>query len=171
MKLEVDNEVLNGAVAALEGGNQRDFEVFVDAVVDFCETQENGKVFEGWDRAVLRQLVAYHEAKNTLIVLSDDAGEIHGVFMWYNCNANDQWSFVYNWEADKPRGDAIFMAFLFADSAGAFKRLLLRFIEREPDCLSKQLLGIRQRRGQKERVSYSTKLFTRILKLKTKETI
>jgi len=164
--MEFDNPVLNSAVAALESGNQLDFVAFVDRVVDYCIENENGKVFQDWDKETLRQLVAYHQAKGTLIVLSDKEQSIQGVFMWYNCDSDDRWSFVHNWEEDKPMGDAIFMAFLFASSLNAWKQLLLKFIEREPDCLTKKLLGVRLRRGEPTRVNYTTKLFTKILKYK-----
>ena len=164
--MHVDNPVLNSAVAALESGNQLDFVVFVDRVVDYCIENENGKVFQDWDRETLRQLVAYHQAKGTLIVLSDREQEIKGVFMWYNCDSDDRWSFVHNWDEDKPNGDAIFMAFLFASHLDAWKQIVLKFIEREPDCLTKKLLGVRIRKGEPTRVNYTTKLFTRILKSK-----
>jgi hypothetical protein len=63
-------------------------------------------------------------------------------------------------------GDAIFMAFLFASNTSAWKQMLLKFIELEPDCLIKKLLGVRLRKGSPTRVKYSTKIFTKILKSK-----
>lgn len=164
--LEVNNSILNSAVAALESGKQPTFVEFVDKVVDYCVKNENGKVFPDWDAKTLRQLVAYHQAKGTLIVLADESAEISGVFMWYNCDEDDGWSFVYNWDEDKPDGDAIFMAFLFASSTSAWKQMLLKFIEREPDVLSKKLLGVRIRKGVPTKTTYTTNLFTRILKAK-----
>lgn len=164
--MEVDNPVLNSAVAALNSGAQPHFSAYVDGIVDYCIKNENGKVFEDWDRETLRQLVAYHQAKGTLIALADDETNIQGVFMWYNCNSDDQWSFVYNWNEDNRDGDAIFMAFLFASSTAAWKQTLLKFIEREPDCLTKKLLGVRHRKGNPTRVEYTTKLFSKILKAK-----
>jgi hypothetical protein len=164
--IEVDNAVLNSAVAALRSGEQPHFNAYVDSIVDYCIKNENGKVFQDWDKDTLRQLVAYHQAKGTLIVLADDETNIHGVFMWYNCNSDDHWSFVYNWNEDNPNGDAIFMAFLFASNTPAWKQMLLKFIEREPDCLTKKLLGVRHRKGNPTRVEYTTKLFSKILKSK-----
>lgn len=164
--MEVDNPVLNSAVAALNSEAQSHFNEYVNSIVDYCIENENGKVFEDWDKETLRQLVAYHQAKGTLIALANDETNIQGVFMWYNCDSDDQWSFVYNWDKDKPNGDAIFMAFLFASSTSAWKQMLLKFIEREPDCLTKKLLGVRHRKGNPTRVEYTTKLFSKILKSK-----
>lgn len=164
--MEVDNAVLNSAVATLNSGKQPHFNAYVDSIVDYCIKNENGKVFQDWDKDTLRQLVAYHQAKGTLIALADDETNIHGVFMWYNCNSDDHWSFVYNWNEDNPNGDAIFMAFLFASNTPAWKQMLLKFIEREPDCLTKKLLGVRHRKGNPTRVEYTTKLFSKILKSK-----
>jgi hypothetical protein len=164
--MEVDNPVLNSAVAALNSGNQPHFVSFVDKVVAYCKEHENGKVLDGWEDEALRSLIAYHQAKGTLVVMSDDEADIQGVFMWYNCDADDGWSFVYNWNEDAPDGDAIFMAFLYASSTSAWKQMLLKFIEREPDCLTKKLLGVRYRQGNPTRVEYTTKLFSKILKAK-----
>jgi hypothetical protein len=164
--MEVDNPVLNSAVAALNSKEQPHFTAYVDRIVDYCIENENGKVFEDWDKETLRQLVAYHQAKGTLIALADDEANIQGVFMWYNCDKDEQWSFVYNWNEDKKDGDAIFMAFLFASNTSAWKQMLLTFIEREPDCLTKKLLGVRHRQGKPTRVEYTTKLFAKILKAK-----
>ena len=166
MKVEVDNPVLNSAVAALNSEAQPHFSAYVDRIVDYCIKNENGKVFEDWDRETLRQLVAYHQAKGTLIALADDEANIQGVFMWYNCDSDYQWSFIYNWDEDKKDGDAIFMAFLFASSTSAWKQMVLKFIEREPDCLWKNLIGVRHRKGNPTRVEYTTKLFSKILKAK-----
>jgi hypothetical protein len=53
-----------------------------------------------------------------------------------------------------------------ASTTSAWKQILLKFIEREPDCLTKKLLGVRQRKGNSTRVEYTTKLFSKILKSK-----
>ena len=164
--MQIDNPVLNSAVAALNSGEQPHLVTYVDRIVDYCVENENGKVFEDWDRETLRQLVAYHQAKGTIIALSDNENNIQGVFMWYNCNEDDQWSFVYNWDEDRKDGDAIFMAFLFASNTSAWKQMLLKFIEIEPDCLIKKLIGVRHRKGSPTRVEYSTKIFAKILKSK-----
>ena len=83
--MEVDNPVLNSAVAALNSEAQPHFSAYVDKIVEYCIENENGKVFEGWGKETLRQLVAYHQAKDTLIVLADDNANIRAVGMWYNC--------------------------------------------------------------------------------------
>lgn len=166
IKMEVDNPVLESAVSALHSGNQPHFVSFVDKVVSFCKEHENGKVLENWEDESLRSLVAYHQAKGTLIVLCDDEANIQGVFMWYNCNAADGWDFVHDWKKDNPDGDAIFMAFLYGASPNVMKQIVLKFIEREPDCLTKQLLGVRYRNNAPTRVEYTKKLFSKILKAK-----
>lgn len=164
--MEVDNPVLNSAVAALHSGNQPHFVAFVDKVVSFCKEHENGKVLENWGEESLRQLVAYHQAKGTLIVLCDDEANVQAVGMWYNCDEHDDWSMIQNWSADKKDGNAVFMAFLYATSTAAFKRIILQFIEREPDILWKKLIGVRQRNGVPTRTEYTAKLFSKILKAK-----
>jgi hypothetical protein len=58
------------------------------------------------------------------------------------------------------------MAFLFASNMDAWKQMVLKFIELEPDCLIKKLIGVRHRKGSPTRVEYSTKLFSKILKSK-----
>jgi hypothetical protein len=161
-----DNELLNQAVATLNDSRNLDFINFVDKVTDYCIENENGKVFDDWNRETLRQLVAYHQFKGTLIVLSNADREVAGVFMWYNCNKDDGWSFVLNWEEDDKDGDAVFMAFLFASSQAAWKKMAINFIEKEPDCLHKQLIGSRHRKGQPTKVYYTNKILSRILKLK-----
>lgn len=163
---KTDNELLNSAVATLNDTRNLDFINFVDKVTDYCIENENGKVFDSWDRETLRQLVAYHQFKGTLIVLSNADREIAGVFMWYNCDKDDGWSFVLNWDEDNKEGDSIFMAFLFASSTSAWKKMALTFIEKEPDCLHKQLMGSRHRKGQPTKVYYTQKILSRILKTK-----
>jgi len=166
VSITTDNELLNLAVAALEDTTNLDFINFVDKVTDYCVENENGKVFDQWDRKTLRQLIAYHQVKGTLIVLNDSERNIAGVYMWYNSDKEDGWSFVYNWEEDKPRGDTIFMAFLFSSTTQALKKLVLKFIEKEPDCLHKSLVGSRHRHGEPTKISYKQNIFTKLLKLK-----
>ena len=161
-----DNELLNQAVASLNDTRNLDLINFVDKVTDYCIENENGKVFDSWNKETLRQLVAYHQFKGTLIVLSNTDREVAGVFMWYNCDKDDGWSFVLNWDEDKKEGDSIFMAFLFASSTKAWKEMLINFIKKEPDCLHKQLMGSRHRKGQPTKVYYTQKILSRILKTK-----
>ena len=161
-----DNELLNQAVAALNDTRNLDLINFVDKVTDYCIENENGKVFDSWDRETLRQLVAYHQFKGTLIVLSNTDREVAGVFMWYNCDKDADWSYVHNWVEDDKNGDAIFMAFLFASSTKAWKEMLINFIKKEPDCLHKQLIGSRHRKGRPTKVYYTQKVLSRVLKAK-----
>ena len=163
---KTDNELLNQAVAALNDSRNISLINFVDKVTDYCIENENGKVFDNWDRETLRQLVAYHQFKGTLLVFSNSEQEVVGVFMWYNCNKDDGWSFVLNWEEDDNNGDSIFMAFLFASSTRVWKEMLIRWIQREPDCLHKILIGSRHRKGQPTKVYYTQKVFARVLKSK-----
>lgn len=161
-----DNELLNQAVAYLNDTRNIDLINFVDKVTDYCIENENGKVLSNWDRETIRQLVAYHHFKGTLIVLSNGEQEIAGAFMWYNCDAEADWSYIYNWVEDNNDGDAIFMAFLFASSTKAWKEMLIRWIQKEPDCLHKKLIGSRYRKGQPTKVYYTQKVFSRVLKAK-----
>ena len=106
-------------------------------------------------------MVAYHIAKKTLIYVHED-GEIKGVFMWYNCNHDDNWNFVQDWTPDRPDGDSVFLAFLFSESTPYFKELTELFLESE-DTADKRLLGIRYRNGFPKRVEYKPELFKKIL--------
>ena len=161
--MQVDNSVLNSAVAALNSGEQPHLATYVDRIVDYCVENENGKVFEDWDRETLRQLVAYHQAKGTIIALSDNENNIQGVFMWYNCNEDDGWEFINNWEADREDGDSIFLAFIFAEGDDAFKDITRDFLSRCPEVFEKNKLGIRPRGGIPTRVTYTNRLFKKIL--------
>jgi hypothetical protein len=53
--MEVDNPVLNSAVAALNSEAQPHFSAYVDKIVEYCIENENGKVFEGWGKENLRR--------------------------------------------------------------------------------------------------------------------
>jgi hypothetical protein len=147
------NPLLQSVQLALQNATQKEALVFIDKVVDFCIEKENG----------IQLLVAYHIAKDTFIVEQDEEGKILGVFMWYNCDEDDDWFFVKNWEADKPDGNAIFMAFLFATDNQTFKQMTHNFIIKCPEVMHKKLLGIRYRNSAPTRVVYSTKLFNKIL--------
>lgn len=162
------NLLASQVALALERGKQTEALAFVDSVLDYCSEHENGKVFQSWDENIIRAIIAYHLAKKTLIVEYDDNGNIAGVFMWYLCDESDGWEFVKDWHPDKPNGDSVFLAFLFSSSTRAFKNLTLRLIAQEPDVLTKKLLGMRHRQQEENarRVTYTTKLFNKILKLK-----
>jgi hypothetical protein len=83
--------------------------------------------------------------------------------MWYNCNEEDDWSFVQSWLPDQEDGDAIFMAFLYASNNEAFKRITANFILKCPEVTTKKLIGIRHRQGAPTRITYTPKLFNKIL--------
>ena len=136
----------------------------VQKIVRYCLLNENGKVFEDWDKEVIETMVTYHIVKKTIITKYDDKGDIIGVLMWYVCDNNDGWEFVKNWEEDKEDGDTIFLAFLFSDGIEVVKELVLDIIRQEPDILTKKIIGIRQRNGIPTRVDYTLKLFNKILK-------
>ena len=157
------NNLLQSVQLALHNGSQAEAIAFIDKVVDFCIKMENGKVLDGWPRDLIQLLVAYHMAKNTFIVEQNEDGKIVGVFMWYNCNEDDDWFFIQNWTPDQEDGDAIFLAFLYASDNEAFKRLTANFILKCPEVTTKKLIGIRHRQGTPTRVTYTPKLFNKIL--------
>lgn len=158
--------MLTQAVALLYSEEKPEFASYVNKVTEYCIDNENGKVFDEWNEETIRQLVAYHLLKDTLVVMADEDHKVQGVFMWYNCNNDYTWDFVKEWKEDVKDGDSIFMAFLFASNSKAFKEMVLRFIMKEPDVLHKKLIGVRERNGCPVRVDYSQKLLARLLKLK-----
>ena len=159
------NPLLQSVQLALQNATQKEALVYIDKVVDFCIEKENGKVLHGWPRDLIQLLVAYHMAKDTITTEQDEEGNILGVLMWYNCDEDDDWFFVQNWEADREDGNSIFMAFLFAEDNQSFKKMTHNFIVKCPEVMHKKLLGIRHRRGIPTRVEYSTKLFNKILSI------
>lgn len=161
----MNNPLLQSVQVALQNGTQKQVLQTVEDIVDFCIKHENGKVLDGWERDTIKLLVAYHMAKDTLLVGYDADNKIDGVFMWYHCNSDDDWFMVYDWDADKPDGDAIFMAFVYAANKEALKKLTANFILKCPEAYTKQLLGIRYRQGSPKRVKYTTKLFQKILEI------
>ena len=162
-----NNPLLQQVLVAIENNSQKDALAFVNQIVDFMINNENGRVFEGWPRETLVQLTAYHLAKGTLIYAVKD-GKLDGVLMWYKCNEAQQDDFLQNWMPDNPNGDSIFLAVLFANSKGSFRKLAIDVIAMEPDILTKKLLGLRCKRGAKfgEKVKYDLRLFNKILKFK-----
>jgi len=157
------NSLLQSVQLALQNAEQKEALVYIDKVVDFCIKKENGKVLDGWPRDLIQLLVAYHMAKNTILIDAGKDEEIQGVYMWYNCNEEDDWSFVQSWLPDQEDGDAIFMAFLYASDNEAFKRLTANFILKCPEVTTKKLIGIRHRQGAPTRITYTPKLFNKIL--------
>ena len=131
----------------------------VEKIVGYCIRKENGKVFDDWGEDIITTMVTYHMMKKTISVVYD-GDEVVGVHMWYNCNYDDGWDFIKNWEEDKPNGDTVFLAFLFADNKEAMRKLTIDLIEREPDVLTKNIISIRQRNGgpTKERTQIYRKL-------------
>ena len=157
------NILLQSVQIALQNATQKEALVYIDKVVDFCVEHENGKVLSGWPEDRMQLLIAYHMAKDTFIVEQDAEGNIGGLGMWYNCNEDDDESFIENWTADDPDGNAIFMAFLFSNTTETFKRLTRNFINKCPEVMQKKLLGIRRRKGSAVRVEYSPKIFQKVL--------
>ena len=94
-------------------------------------------------------MVTYHMFKKTISVVYED-DQVVGVHMWYNCNYDDGWDFIKNWEEDRKDGDTVFLAFLFADNKKIMKKLAIDLIEKEPSVLTKNLISIRQRHGHPE---------------------
>ena len=135
----------------------------VKDIVGYCIRKENGKVFDDWDKDVITTMVAYHLAKDTISVVYE-GDEVVGVHMWYNCNYDDGWDFVMDWEEDDLDGDTIFIAFLFASDTEALKKMTLKLIEKEPDVLTKKLVTLRYRNGEPTKVDMTTKYFSKILK-------
>ncbi len=159
------NPLLQSVQIALQNAEQKEAIDFINKVVDFCIEHENGKVLAGWPEDLIQLLVAYHMAKDTFIVEQDAEGNIMGIFMWYNCNEDADWNFVQKWQVDDPNGNAIFMAFLFAENTTTFKRLTNHFISICPEAMQKKLLGVRYRKNKPTKVQYSPKLFNRILSI------
>ena len=85
--------------------------------------------------------------------------------MWYNCDYEDDWNFVLQWEPDREDYDSISLAFLFAESTQAFKQITYLFLQQSRALSTDHLLGIRHRNGVPTRVEYDQKLFKKILEL------
>mgnify|MGYP003118400022 CR=1 FL=1 len=132
-------------------------------IVGYCIRKENGKVFDNWDEDIITTVVAYNLAKKTISVIYEGK-KVVGVHMWYNCNYDDQWDIITDWKEDNRNGDAIFLAFLFAENREILKKLTLDLIEKEPDVLTKKLIGIRHRHGVPTKVNLSLKYLKKILK-------
>ena len=135
----------------------------VEDIVGYCLRKENGKVFEGMEEDTITTMVTYHMFEKTISVIYEDK-KVVGVHMWYNCDYTDDWTFVENWEEDKKDGDTIWLAFLFGDSNEVMKELILDFIKKEPDVLTKKLVAIREKRNIPTRIDVSRKYFSKILK-------
>lgn len=136
----------------------------VKKITKYCREKENGKVFPQEEEATIHTIIFYHITKNTIITVKDKDGNVIGVVMWYNCDYEDGWDFVLNWEEDKKDGDTVFIAFLFAENRKVLKKLTADLIEKEPDVLTKKLIGIRQRRGIPTKIDLSVKYFNKLLK-------
>jgi len=159
------NPLLQSVIAALQSGAQKEAIAQIDRVVEFFLKNKNDKIFGSWGTDIIRLMVAYHWAKNTLIVSEKD-GEIDGVFMWYRCNANDGWEFVDEWKPDRPDGDAVFLAFLHCNNNDSLRRGVLNFIEMVPDVFSLKLFAFRVKNKKPTLVTYSPKLFQKLLTIK-----
>lgn len=136
---------------------------YIDQLADYCIAHENGRVFDGWSRERIRQMIAYHSAKGTLLGNETTTGELTSIFMWYRCDATDGWEWVRNWQPDRPQGDTFWLAFIFTTDPGALAHGTLELIRREPEVLTKKLRAVRLRDGQPTHVAYDQRLFVRIL--------
>ena len=136
----------------------------VKDIVGYCIRKENGKVFDDWDEGVITTMVAYHLAKDTISVIYED-DEVVGVQMWYNCNYDDGWDFIKNWEEDRADGDTVFLAFLFADNRDVMQQLAIDLLQRNSDIENKKLISIRQRNGGPERVEYPQKFLKKLSRI------
>ena len=157
------NPLLQSVQIALQNAEQKEAIDFINKVVDFCIEHENGKVLAGWPEDRMQVLIAYHLAKHTFLCEQDEEGNIQGVFMWYNCNRDDGWNFINNWEPDREDGDSIFLAFVFSEGKNSFKKLTRDFVDKCPEVLTKNKIGLRYRSGFPKRMNYSNKLFKKII--------
>jgi hypothetical protein len=72
------NPLLQSVQLALHNGAQAEAIELIDKVVDFCIKHENGKVLDGWPRDLIQLLVAYHMAKDTILIDLEQDEEITG---------------------------------------------------------------------------------------------
>ena len=157
------NPLLQSVQLALQSATQKEALAFVDKVHTFISSGKYGEVLDDWEPESVRLLIAYHMAKGTFVCEQSADGEIEGVLMWYVCNNDDTWNMLTEWEADRPNGDSVFMAFLYASNNKAFKKIVLGMIAKEPNVLWKKLFGLRLKRGAPTKVNYTTKAFSKIL--------
>ena len=64
-----ENQLLNKAVALLYSEDCSEFTSYINKIAEYCIENENGKVFDEWNEETIRQLIAYHYIKETLVVL------------------------------------------------------------------------------------------------------
>ena len=83
--------------------------------------------------------------------------------MWYNCNEDDGWEFINNWEDEREDGDSRFLAFLFAEGTDAVQQSPPDFVDTCPEVLTKNKNCVRYRSGFPKRVNYDNRLFKKIL--------
>ena len=133
----------------------------VKDIVGYCIRKENGKVFDDWDKDVITTMVAYHLAKDTISVVYE-GDEVVGVHMWYNCNYDDGWNFIKNWEEDRDNADTVFLAFLFADNKDIMQKLAVDLLSKNKDISDKKIISIRQKNGHPERVEYPQKFLKKL---------
>ena len=137
----------------------------VKKIAKYCIKRENGKVFRNETEDTIQTIIFYHIAKKTIIVEKDKKDNVKGVLMWYNCNYDDGWDFICNWEEDKPEGDTILLAFFFADNIKYIKRGIKKLLKQEPAVLTKKLTGYRLKHFNPEKVDFPNRLFDKFLKI------
>lgn len=135
----------------------------VQKITKYCIDRENGKVFRNETEETIQTIVFYHIAKKTIIVEKDEDNNVKGVLMWYNCDYDDGWDFICNWEEDKPEGDTILLAYFFADNIKYIKRGIGKLLQKEPNVLTKKLTGYRLRQFNPQKVDFPNRLFDKFL--------
>lgn len=161
------NPLLQSVQLALQNATQVGALAYVDEIHKFISSGKYGEVLDDWEPELVRLLIAYHLAKDTLLCERDEDGKIAGIVMWYTCNSDDTFQFIADWEPDREGGDSVFLAFLYASSTKALKKLTLSLIEKEPSVLHKKLIGLRMKHGNvPTRMDYTQKLFSKILSKK-----
>ena len=156
------NPILQSVQIAIKDGTQVEAIAYIDKLVDFCIANENGRVLPNWSRELIQLLVAYHMAKDTIIVEQDTNDEVEGLVMWYNCDEDADESLINQWEPDKKEGNAIFIGFLNAINTSAFKSMNRKFLALCPEAMHKKIIMMRHRLGVPTRVQSTHKLFTKI---------
>lgn len=159
------NPLAAQVAVALGSGNQPEAVARFAEIADFCRAHETGRVLANYRDGALELLIAYHEAKGTLTVIRNRAQEIVGVHLWYRCTSEIDWDWVLQWQPDEPKGDAIFMAFLFCTEPGALTEITLDLIRREPDVLVKRLITSRFKAGGQQRIDRDVRYLHKILTL------
>lgn len=160
------NLLLQQVQVALQNKTQKDAFLFVDEVVDFLlKNEKHRAIIAEWSRDMIRLLVSYHWAKETLITIRGKNEELTGVFMYYRLNYNDSEKIIDEWLPDNDEGDSYLAAFCAAENNAALKQIVLLFLKRNPDAIQKRKLALRMKGRLLSVVEYNNKLLKRIFEL------